>query len=82
MDDKIGSIDRCTLDGKGQTTIKSDSMLTTNSRIVLGKYMYIFKSEYVMACLFSIKRIGMKLKQNLLLRLLVVLSYAISDFVS
>lgn len=63
MDDEIGSIDRCTLDGNGQTRIKSDSMLTTNSRIVLGKY--ISKSEYVITSRFSIKRKGMKLKPNL-----------------
>ncbi|XP_052063299.1 von Willebrand factor D and EGF domain-containing protein-like [Mytilus californianus] len=35
MDDGVGSIDRCTLDGQDQTTIISDSMLTRNSRIVL-----------------------------------------------
>lgn len=44
MDDGIGSIDRCTLDGQDQTTVISDSMLTRNSRIVLGKY--IIQPEY------------------------------------
>lgn len=54
MDDEIGSIDRCTLDGKGQTRIKSDSMLTTNSRIVLGKY--ISNYEYITTCRFCHKK--------------------------
>ncbi|CAG2226577.1 unnamed protein product [Mytilus edulis] len=35
MDDEIGSIERCSLDGKNKTTIISDSMMTRNSRIVV-----------------------------------------------
>lgn len=37
MDDEIGSIERCSLDGKNKTTIISDSMMTRNSRIVVGQ---------------------------------------------
>ncbi|CAC5375042.1 unnamed protein product [Mytilus coruscus] len=35
MDNEIGSIDRCTLNGKDKTTIISDSVMTTESRILL-----------------------------------------------
>ncbi|CAG2211168.1 unnamed protein product [Mytilus edulis] len=36
MDDEVGSIERCTLDGDDQVTVISDSVMTKKSRISLG----------------------------------------------